>query len=95
MGACKTASNSAWIKPEPPRVSCQQPIDSRVPVTPQRDEWVEAVAVLGVPAGAARLSEKAVVFIADLAGLLTNERAQRAVEHDCLDASEKQGLIQQ
>jgi hypothetical protein len=34
-------------------------------------------------------------WIAEVLGALRNERKLRKVEHDCLDAAEKMGLIQQ
>jgi hypothetical protein len=43
----------------------------------------------------ARLSEAAVNWIGELLGALKKERGLRKVEHECLDAAEKKGLIQQ
>jgi hypothetical protein len=45
--------------------------------------------------GAIMVSEKTVSFVADLLSLLADDRAQRKVEHDCLDDAEKKGLIRQ
>lgn len=90
MTACSAASNSEWIKPDPPRVSCKSHVDDTTPATPAANEWVEVTADGGV-----RLSEKAATFIADALGLLADSRAQQRVTNGCLDGAEKKGLIRQ
>lgn len=94
MTACSGASNSEWIKPDPPRVSCKQPRDETTPAAPKAGEWVQRTTT---PDGkeAAWLSEKGATFIADILALLRSERAVRGVEHGCLDDAEKKGLIRQ
>jgi hypothetical protein len=47
------------------------------------------------PQAAARLSEAAATWIADLLGIVTTERGLRKVEHACLDRHEAEGLIRQ
>lgn len=87
---CNRESNSAWIKPDPPRVSCKQKVDDSVPQAPRADEWVEATADGGVT-----LSEKAALLVADLLGLLTESRKAQTIANGCLDGAEAKGLIRQ
>ena len=94
--ACRSLSTTPSVKPTPPRVSCKQQIGPDVAPAPRKDEWVEwAPPLPGEQQGAARLSEKAALWIADTLGAFNALRSLRKVEHDCLDASEKKGLIQQ
>lgn len=95
MTGCNGASNSEWIKPEPPRVSCKQARDETTPAAPRADEWVARAPAPDGRGEAVWLSEKGAAFIADLLALLRGERAIRGVEHGCLDDSEKKGLIVQ
>lgn len=96
MTACKTVSTPPSVKPTPPRVSCKQQAVEAVRPAPRADEWVEWMPPSpGADQGAARLSEKAALWIADVLGVTNKLRALRAVEHGCLDEAEKRGLIQQ
>lgn len=49
----------------------------------------------GEKQGAARLSRKAALWIADVLGVTEKLRGLRAVEHKCLDDLEARGLITQ
>lgn len=83
------------VKPTPPEIRCKQPDGPDVKPAPRSDQWVEWVPALAGGPGAARLSKKAADWIADLLGVVRQEKGLRKVEHDCLDKSEKKGLITQ
>lgn len=88
--ACNSASNSAWIKPDPPRVSCKAKVSDYVPDAPRKNEWTQATADGGVT-----LSEKAATFVAELLGMVADTRGQQRVTNGCLDGAEQKGLIRQ
>lgn len=91
---CKTLSTTPVVKPTPPEVRCKQPAGPDVKALPRSDQWVEWLPSLEGP-GVARLSEKAAAWIADTLGVVRQEKGLRKVEHDCLDALDKKGLITQ
>ena len=67
-----------------------------MPRAPHGNEWVEWTPQgPGETQGAARLSRKAALWIADVLGVTEKLRGLRAVEHNCLDELEKRGLITQ
>lgn len=67
-----------------------------VPRAPRGDEWIEwSPPKPGETQGAARLSRKAALWIAEALGVSEKLRGLRAVEHNCLDELEKRGLITQ
>lgn len=89
-------SSKLTVKPSIPEVRCKQQDAPDIAPAPRSDEWLEYVPeVAGTTGGAARLSEKAVVWIIDTMGVVTKLRGLRAVEHECLDTAEKKGLIRQ
>lgn len=72
-------------------------MDAKPGKAPRADEWVQWVPPKPgePPAGTARLSERAVVWIADTLGVIDKLRGVRAQEHKCLDALQDKGLIRQ
>jgi hypothetical protein len=79
-----------------PEVRCKQPAGRDVPPEPKADEWVDWLPpTTSAPAGVAVLSKAAAEWIVDVLGVVRQEKGLRKVEHDCLDAAEKKGLIQQ
>lgn len=94
--ACNTVSRVPNIKPTPPQVDCQQSLASIPPEPPAADAWVQYVEPSTMwTSGVARLSEEAAQWVIDVLASARNERALRKVEHDCLDAHEKAGVIRQ
>ena len=85
------------MKPTPPVVRCKQQDGPQIPKPPLADEWIAwtpPVTAAGIEAMAV-LSEAAVTWIVEAAGVVRTEKGLRKVEHDCLDKLEKEGLIQQ
>lgn len=68
-----------------------------MPTAPRANEWVEwIVPKPGEPQeGTARLSERALAWVAEVLGVAEKRGRLRDVEHACLDALEKKGLITQ
>lgn len=67
-----------------------------MPRAPRGDEWIEWSPPKPDEAqGSARLSRKAALWIADVLGVAEKLRGLRSVEHECLDALERKGLITQ
>lgn len=89
-------SDRQTVKPIVPEVRCKQQAAPDISPAPRADEWIESVpAKPGEAQGAARLSERAVIWIVDAMSVVTKLRGLREVEHKCLDTAEKEGLIRQ
>ena len=96
MTACKTVSTVPSVAPTPPEVRCKQPASPPIPAAPRKDKWLEWLPPLpGEKQGVARLSESAARWIVDVLGVAEKREGLRNVEHECLDALEKKGLITQ
>lgn len=97
LSSCATVKPVApVVEPTPPEVRCKQQDAPLVPRAPRDSEWVDWTPPRpGETQGAARLSRKAALWIAEVLGVVEKQRGLRAVEHDCLDALEKRGLITQ
>lgn len=75
---------------------CKQQAAPQVPRAPRSDQWVEwAPPAPGEAQGAARLSRRASLWIAETLAVIEKLRGLRTVEHGCLDELEKRGLITQ
>lgn len=81
----------------PPEVRCKQEDDPDVSPAPREDEWIDYTPPRPGESGpgATRLSEAAVAWILDAMGVVRKQKGLRKVEHNCLDESEKKGLIRQ
>lgn len=89
-------SDKLTVKPTAPQVRCKQQAAPDISPAPRSDEWIEYTPPKpGESQGAARLSERAVVWIVDAMSVVTKLRGLRTVEHECLDEAEKKGLIRQ
>ena len=96
ISACKTTSTLPSVEQTPPEVRCKQQDAPAVPRAPRDSEWIEWTPPQpGKAQGDARLSRKAVLWIAEALGVTEKLRGLRAVEHNCLDELEKRGLITQ
>lgn len=96
ISGCKTTSTLPSVEPTPPEVRCKQQSAPAVPRAPRGNEWIDwTPPAVGKTQGAARLSRKAVLWIAETMGVVEKLRGLRTVEHDCLDELEKRGLITQ
>lgn len=75
---------------------CKQQAAPQVPRAPRSDQWIEwAPPAPGEAQGAARLSRRASLWIAETLAVIEKLRGLRTVEHGCLDELEKRGLITQ
>ena len=97
---CKTGSKLRalpQLAPEAPEVRCKQPTGPVVPPLPRADEWVEWVPPRPGVAGTveARLSEKAANWVIESLSVQRVIYGYRAIEHECLDRLEAEGLIRQ
>lgn len=90
MSGCKTLSTVPSIKQTPPRVSCKQAADPKVPPAPRASEWVEVD-----KDNHAVLSAVAVDWILDVLGVADKRSELRAAEHACYDDHERKGVITQ
>ena len=96
ISACKTTSTLPSVEPTPPEVRCKQQDAPAVPRAPRGNEWIDWTPPgLGETQGAARLSRKAALWIAETMAVVEKLRGLRTVEHTCLDELEKRGLITQ
>ena len=96
ISAYKTTSTLPSVAPTPPEVRCKQQAAPEVRRAPRDSEWIDWTPPKpGEGQGAARLSRKAALWIAEVLGVVEKQRGLRAVEHNCLDALEKRGLITQ
>ena len=100
MTACKTGSSVPskllTVEPEKPEVRCKQQAAPTVRSPPAASEWVEwRPPTPGQAQGTARLSEAAVLWIAETLAVTATLRELRRVEHECLDDAERRGLIRQ
>lgn len=67
-----------------------------MPRAPRSDQWVEwSPPSPGGDQGAARLSRRATLWIAETLAVVEKLRGLRQVEHDCLDKLQQRGLITQ
>ena len=96
ISACKTTSTLPSVEPTPPEVRCKQQDAPAVSRAPRGDEWIDWTPPKpGETQGAARLSRKAALWVAEVLGVTEKLRGLRTVEHKCLDDLEKKGLITQ
>lgn len=97
LSSCATVKPVApVVEPTPPEVRCKQQDAPAVPRAPRGNEWIDWTPPgLGETQGAARLSRKAALWIAETMAVVEKLRGLRTVEHTCLDELEKRGLITQ
>ena len=97
LSSCATTPRPLpTVEASPPEVRCKQQAAPQVPRAPRSDQWIEwAPPAPGEAQGAARLSRRASLWIAETLTVLEKLRGLRAVEHGCLDELEKRGLITQ
>lgn len=95
-GCATTPRPPPTVKASPPEVRCKQQDAPKVPSAPRSGQWVEwEPPAPGEVQGAARLSRRASLWIAETLATIEKLRGLRAVEHRCLDELEKRGLITQ
>jgi hypothetical protein len=97
LSSCATVKPVApVVEAAPPEVRCKQQDAPAVPRAPRGNEWIDWTPPgLGETQGAARLSRKAALWIAETMAVVEKLRGLRTVEHTCLDELEKRGLITQ
>lgn len=97
LSSCATVKPVApTVEATPPEVRCKQQDAPAVPRAPRGNEWIDWTPPgLGETQGAARLSRKAALWIAETMAVVEKLRGLRTVEHTCLDELEKRGLITQ
>lgn len=96
MSGCKSVSTVPSVKPTIPEVRCQQADSPDIAPAPRPDEWIDYTPPMpGHAQGSARLSERAVLWIVDVLGVVRKQRGLREIEHACLDDAEAKGLIRQ
>lgn len=89
-------SKQLIVKPTIPDVRCKQQAAPDVQAAPRADQWIDCAPPRpGEKVESCRLSEKAVLWIADTLSVVTKLRGLRDTEHGCLDEAEKKGLIRQ
>lgn len=97
LSSCATVKPVApTVEATPPEVRCKQQDAPAVSRAPRGDEWIDWTPPKpGETQGAARLSRKAALWVAEVLGVTEKLRGLRTVEHKCLDDLEKKGLITQ
>lgn len=97
LSSCATTPRPLpTVEASPPEVRCKQQDAPAVPRAPRGNEWIDWTPPKpGETQGAARLSRKAALWVAEVLGVTEKLRGLRTVEHKCLDDLEKKGLITQ